>query len=316
MSGPTAVRRVGERAMQAIEGQEWLDAPSYKLEHGLGLTFLLLRSAGRPLQDLLHGTWIGHPLHPALTDVPLGAWTAAVLLDGADVVSPRPEGFRQAAQAAVGLGVIGGIGAALTGVTDWQHTHDGARRAGLVHGALNAAGLALFVLSWRDRRRGRLTRARVASSVGYGIGLASSYLGGSLVFRHGIGVDHGGAAREPREFTPVLAEAELGADAPRRVTCGSAGVVLVRHRDEVFAVGEHCPHLGAPLGEGWVYRDGLVCPWHGSVFDLGTGEVMRGPAVAPLACYQTRVREGQIEVRQAPSAPSAPGSAPAASASA
>ena len=305
-----AARRIGERAVQTIGAQQWLDAPGYTLEHGLALTFALLRSAGRPLQDLLHGTWLGHPLHPALTDVPLGAWTAALALDGVDLLSARPPGFRQAAQTAVGFGIVGGVGAALTGVTDWQHTHEQARRTGLVHGALNTVGLALFVLSWQDRRAGRLARGRLAGAAGYGLGLASSYLGGALVFRHGLGVDHGSRTDRPADFTAVLPDGQLEADAPRRVPCGADGVVLVRHAGEVVAVGDRCPHLGAPLGEGWVYRDGLVCPWHGSIFDLHTGEVVRGPAVAPLARYQTREREGQIEVRPGPAeATSEPGRA-------
>jgi hypothetical protein len=79
-----------------------------------------------------------------------GAWTAALVLDTADMVAPRPHGFRQAAQLSIGLGVLGGIAAALTGLTDWQHTHDDARRAGIVHGALNTGALTLYGVSWLD----------------------------------------------------------------------------------------------------------------------------------------------------------------------
>ena len=95
-SGPV-VRRTAERAMHLIERQKWLDAPGYKLEHGVALTFNLLGARARPLQDLLHGVWLGHPLHPVVTDVPLGAWTTALVLDTADMVAPRPHGFRRAA---------------------------------------------------------------------------------------------------------------------------------------------------------------------------------------------------------------------------
>lgn len=163
------------------------------------------------------------------------------------------------------MGLVGGVGSALTGLTDWQHTHDNARRLGIAHGALNAAALGLYTRSWLDRRRGRPGRARLAGAVGYGLVLASGYLGGDLVFRHRVGVDHADPDRlEPRDFVPVLPETELYDGIPRRVQGAGAAMVLIRHNGSIHAVGEHCPHLGAPLSQGWLYRDQLVCPWHGS----------------------------------------------------
>lgn len=306
MGRVAAVRRVGERATHAIQSQRWLDRPGYSLEHGVALAFALLGAAARPAQDLLHGTWLGHPLHPTLTDVPIGAWTAALVLDGVDLVRPRSPGAGQAARIAVGVGLVGGVGSALTGLTDWQHTHDNARRLGIAHGALNAAALGLYTRSWLDRRRGRPGRARLAGAVGYGLVLASGYLGGDLVFRHRVGVDHADPDRlEPRDFVPVLPETELYDGIPRRVQGAGAAMVLIRHNGSIHAVGEHCPHLGAPLSQGWLYRDQLVCPWHGSRFDPSTGEVRSGPATAPLPCFQTRVRAGQVEVRRIPPVPEA-----------
>lgn len=305
------VRRTAERAVHLIERQKWLDAPGYKMEHGVALAFNLLGARARPLQDLLHGVWLGHPLHPVVTDVPLGAWTTALVLDTVDMVAPRPHGFRQAAQLSVGLGVLGGVAAALTGLTDWQHTHDDARRAGMVHGALNTGALTLYGVSWLDRHRGRHARAKVASGLGYGLTIASSYIGASLVFRHRIGVDHTDGRLLPRVFVPVLAESELSQDSPTAVDCSGVRVVLIRHRGGISAVGGDCPHLGAPMVEGWLYRDELVCPWHGSRFDLHTGAVTTGPATSPLTCFQTRVRQGQIEIRRVPPAQVMTGQTPA-----
>lgn len=293
----SVVGRVGERIIAAIEDQRWLDTPGYKLEHGLALSFNLLGPRSRGVQDVLHGRWLGHPLHPVLTDIPIGAWTTALLLDAADAASPRPGPYQRAARLAVGAGVLGGAAAALSGLTDWQHTQDGPRRSGLVHGLLNSAALALNTVSWRERRRGQQGRARMASGVGYGLVLASSYLGGSLVFRHRIGVAHGHVDPGPTAFIDVLADAELAEDTPHRVDAGGVGVVLIRHAGRVSAVAELCSHLGAPLAEGWVYRDTLVCPWHGSRFDPRTGCPTLGPATAPLLRYQTRVSAGRIEVR-------------------
>jgi len=296
------IGQLTERAARFVERQQWLNKPGYKLEHGLAFAFGLAGARARPLQNLLQGVWLGHPLHPVLTDLPLGAWTAALVLDGVDVVAPRPQGFRQAAQVAVGLGVVGAAGAAVTGLADWQHTHDDARRLGMAHGALNTAGLALYGLSWLDRHRGRHGRARLAGTVGYGLTMASSQLGGRLVFRHRVGVDHADSRLDPCTFVPVLAESELNEDSPTLVECAGVPVVLVRHEGRISALGGDCPHLGAPMGESWLYKGELVCPWHGSRFDLQSGAAMTGPATAPLTCFQSRVRHGQIEIRRTPPA--------------
>jgi uncharacterized membrane protein len=179
------------------------------------LALNLLGPAGVRVRDFLHGRWFGHPLHPLLTDIPAGAWTAALVLDGMAVLAPRPAGFNDAARAAVGTGLAGAAAAALAGLADWQFTHDNARRVGLVHGTLNTAATALYCLSWAQRRRGAGRRARWAGAAGWAVMAASSYLGGSLVYRHRIGVDHSDKELEPRQFTAVLAESELGAE-PRR----------------------------------------------------------------------------------------------------
>jgi uncharacterized membrane protein len=252
VTGKQTVSVVGGHLVHTVEGQQWLDRPSYKLEHLLALTFNLLGSSSKPAQDVLHGRWLGHPLHSVLTDLPVGAWTTALVLDGVDTVTGAPHRFGDAAQSAVGLGIIGGIGAALAGVTDWQYTHDNARRTGLVHGTMNAAALMFYVSSWRDRRRGRRGRALLCSTLGYGVVLASTYLGGTLVYRHRIGVHHADDQLEPRDFVPTVPVDELVEDVPRRVEHDGAGAVLIRHGNRVFGVGEHCAHLGAPVGEGWM----------------------------------------------------------------
>lgn len=295
----SAVGRALARAVEAVERQRWLDAPGYKLEHAIALVFTTLGDRSRGVQDVLHGVGIGHPLHPALADVPLGAWTAVAVLDAADVVSPRPAGWQQAAQLAVGVGVLGGTGAALAGLTDWQHTHDAARRSGLVHGLLNSGALALNVWSWRERRHGRHTRGRRASALGYGLVLAGAYLGGDLVFRHRTGVDHSQPAAGPGGFVVVLAEADLVEDTPHHVDCDGADVVLLRQGGRIDAVGGRCPHLGAPMSQGWLHRGELVCPWHGSRFDPRSGCPVSGPATAPLTRYDVQVVAGQVEVRRA-----------------
>ncbi|MGY1841755.1 MULTISPECIES: Rieske 2Fe-2S domain-containing protein [unclassified Modestobacter] len=292
------VRGLFERATGAVERWEQLDAPGYQLEHGVALTFLLTGRWARPLQDLLHGVWLGHPLHPVLVTVPIGAWSSALLLDGLDAAGRGGAATGQAARTVVGLGITGAVASAATGLTDWQHAHDGARRVGMVHAAVNSAALGLYVWSFTDRTRGRAVRARVTATAGFALTLAASYLGGALSYRHRLGVDHSERSSEPRRFTPVAAAADLPEGEPVGVDVDGVPVVLVATGGEVRAVGGRCPHLGGPMGEGWLHRGELVCPWHGSRFSLADGEPAQGPSTAPLPCFDTRVRDGQVEIRR------------------
>jgi nitrite reductase/ring-hydroxylating ferredoxin subunit/uncharacterized membrane protein len=292
------VRGVLERAVGAVERWQLLDAPSYQVEHAASLTFLLAGRRARRVQDVLHGVWLGHPLHPALVTVPVGAWGAALLLDGLDATGRGGPGAGQAARTVVKLGVGGAVVSAATGLTDWQHAHDEGRRVGLVHGALNTTALALYGWSLADRARGRAGRARASAAVGYVITLASAYLGGVLAYRYRLGTDHADRRNEPRRFTPVLDEADLVEGRPVTVDAEGVAVVLLADGGAVRAVGATCPHQGAPLGEGWLHRGELVCPWHGSRFHPDSGEPAQGPATAPLPCYDTRTRDGRVEVRR------------------
>ncbi|GIH72645.1 Rieske 2Fe-2S domain-containing protein [Sphaerimonospora thailandensis] len=301
-----------ERLMRKIEGQEWLDRPGHTLEHGYAFVQNVFGLSQRPVRRFLHGVWFGHPLHPALTDVPIGSWTTALVLDtmGAGKGRREREGYQRAARRAVGLGVVGALGAAVTGLTDWQYTHDYARRLGLVHGALNAVALGLYTWSWWERRRERHGRGRLAAMLGYPLVAVSGYLGGGLTFRHLVGADQSEQEADrllqPRDFTPVLRANELQEGTPRRVEACGVGVLLVRSNGQIHALGETCPHLGGPLSQGWLRDGSIVCPWHGSAFDLETGESQNGPAIAPAPRFQARVRDGRIEVRRVPPVVSAP----------
>ena len=126
---------------------------------------------------------------------------------------------------------------------------------------------------------------------------ASAYLGGELVFRDRIGVDHAADAQPPEDWTPVYAASDLPADTPRGIEVNGTPLVLVRQDTVVYALHGICSHLGGPLAEGHLEDGGLVCPWHGSRFALADGGVLNGPAPFPAPCLQTRVRNGQIEVR-------------------
>jgi nitrite reductase/ring-hydroxylating ferredoxin subunit/uncharacterized membrane protein len=256
---------------------------------------------GSEVKNFLHGTWIGHPLHVILTDIPIGAWTAAIAFDGLDSMNARRE-YRFAADSAVAIGLVGAVGAAAAGLTDWQDIDPPARRIGLVHGLLNVASVALFGGSLLARRKGRRASGKGLAALGYAVSTVAARLGGDLVYRQKIGVDHTAAERLPEQFTPVLPETDLREDEPIRAENGGVPVLLVRPGSQIYALAETCSHLGGPLSEGKLEANIIIiiqCPWHGSRFSIPDGHVIDGPAVHPQPCLETRVRNGQIEVRKA-----------------
>lgn len=254
-------------------------------------------SAGQKIKNFLNGTGIGHPLHIVLTDVPIGAWTVALAFDGLELVSGRDE-FGTAADTSVAIGIIGALGAALAGVTDWQDADAPARRTGMIHGLLNLGGTALFATSLIMRKRKSRTKARILSALGYGVMTAAARLGGNLVYEHRVGVDRTSGQSFPSDFAPVLADSELLEDQPKRAGSETAPILLVRRGNRIFAMAETCSHFSGPLSEGKLIGNSIQCPWHRSRFALENGRVLDGPAVHPQPCLEVRVRNGQIEVRK------------------
>jgi nitrite reductase/ring-hydroxylating ferredoxin subunit len=249
-----------------------------------------VNSVPRPVRDVLDGVWFGNPLHPALTDVPLGAWTAAFALD---LVGS------ESADGALTVGILGAVPAALTGLNDWSHLKDDARRIGTVHALVNSTGLVLNVLSLAARRGGHRGRGRFLSTVAYGGALFSAHLGGHLSFGLGVRVNRT-AFESPRDrYAPVCDEKELNGAKLVGVELEGESVVVSRSEagGEICAIAATCSHLGGPLDEGERDGDTVTCPWHGSRFDLCTGEVQGGPAVYPQPRYETRVRSGKVEIR-------------------
>jgi len=293
--------KLGPRVLSAIGRQEWLDRPSYRLEHLLSFGYNALGSARNRVTNALNGVWLGHPAHPPLASLTSGALGTTVALDALSLLPGQPDtevlDASRFASRALGLGILASVGSAVTGVTDWQHTHEEDRRVGLVHGVVNLVATGLYVMSWRDRRQGRHGRGIVLTALGYGITMAGSYLGGALVFESGIGIDQSGERLRTREWTPVLPASSLNGK-PMRVEVDGVGLVVCQTKPgEVSAFGEFCPHLAAPMADGWVDRGRLVCPWHGSWFAAESGEVLRGPSAAPLPRYEARLVDGMIEVR-------------------
>jgi len=278
-----------ELPVDLIERQQWLEPVESGLQRAVGGAFDSAGPAGRGIRNFLHGVWLGHPLHPVLTDIPVGAWTAAVILDLVDE--------REGADLAVKVGLAGAVGSAVTGLTDWQATDGSARRIGLVHGLLNTAATALFAVSLVKRNQRDRSAGRTLAAIGYAVAFASAYLGGHLVYRKQIGVNHAIGNTPPEDWTPVLDSNELPDGEPKRVDVGGTRILLVRRGSEIHAIGEVCSHLGGPLAEGELQGDVIQCPWHGSRFCVRDGSVVDGPATHPQPRFEARLNGGKIEVR-------------------
>ncbi|HXV98830.1 MAG TPA: Rieske 2Fe-2S domain-containing protein [Anaerolineae bacterium] len=284
--------------IDTIDQQQWLDSIAVPLQEAVKKVYAAGGSAGLQVRDFLHGVWLEHPLHPVLTDIPIGAWTAALALDTLEMSSGRKE-FGLGADVAVQVGLVGAAGSAVTGLTDWQHTTDRSRRVGMLHALLNSISLLLYlaslILRWR-RQRGL---GRACAFLGYAFSGAAASLGGDLVYSQQIGVDHAADETPPDKFVPVLPVSDLAEGVLCRVEAEGVPVLLVRRGQQIYALIETCSHLGGPLAEGELEGESVICPWHGSRFALENGQVLDGPSTYIQPVLETRVRNGQIEVRAA-----------------
>jgi nitrite reductase/ring-hydroxylating ferredoxin subunit/uncharacterized membrane protein len=252
--------------------------------------------AGQRVKNWLNGVWLGHALHPALTDAVVGAWSTGAILD--------LVGATREADAAMTVGVLAAAPTALAGAADWVDAADQPRRIGLVHAALNVAGLGLMIGSLFARR---------ANQRGLGIGLStlaltlatfSAWLGGELVYRFGTAVTR--LAFEPpvEDFVSVaradaLQEGKLVA-AEATVDGTKVPLALLKSGLNVLAISGTCPHWGGPLAEGKLLENNTIvqCPWHASQFRLDDGSVCQGPAAIAVNVFETRIRDGNVEVRR------------------
>ena len=288
-----------EQYLNLIDQQKWLDQVADPLQTAVRNAFQSTGKTGEEVMDFLHGTWLGHPLHSVLTDLPIGSYTAAEALDGLEVATGN-EDFGVGADIAVLLGITGAITSAVTGVTDWQHTSGHHRRIGMAHALLNTTSLGFYLASLAFRKQRKREAGRALGVLGYLAMTAAAYLGGHLVYNSKIGVDHAPQMDLPEKFTPAMALSDLPEDQLHRIEVNCIPILLVRRGDRVFAIAETCSHLGGPLSEGQLMDDNtVICPWHASRFSIEDGSLVNGPSTYDQPCFETRIRDGQIEVRYA-----------------
>ena len=261
------------------------------------------RKPPRRFRTLLNGTWLGHPLHPAITDVPIGAWLLAVIFDIIWLIAPDANAWAaRGAEAAVLIGILGALAAAVTGLTDWSDTYGAERTVGLYHAGLNTLALVLYVVSFILRLTvpsGESLAAAILGFIAVIAVLVAAYLGGDMVFGKATGVNHTAWPEGSHEFTPAIPVAEMPENSLKRVVVAGVPVVLVKLGAKYAAIAATCTHAGGPLDEGELQGDVVQCPWHGSRFRMSDGKALTGPATFAQPRYEVQVRDGMIYLRQA-----------------
>jgi nitrite reductase/ring-hydroxylating ferredoxin subunit/uncharacterized membrane protein len=254
----------------------------------------------RPLQSLLNGTWLGHAIHPVVTDVVVGAWTVVLVFDVIGFVVPG-AGLGQAAEIALWVGVLAAIGAIATGLTDFKDSFGAEQRIGCLHALVMTTTTAVYVVSGLLRLTGPVdsAAARIVAIAGFVLVSAGGYLGGEMSFAFGSAVDRNAFTEPLGKFAAAGALADLQPGLNRVVVKGRP-IMFVRTGDDLLALGAVCSHAGGPLEKGELCDGEITCPWHGSRFRVADGEVRRGPATFPQPAYEVRVTDGQVEVRSRP----------------
>jgi len=252
----------------------------------------------RPIKDFLNGTWLGHPVHSALTDVPIGALTVALVLD---VV-----GQRVAADVALLVAVLSILAAAVTGFADYTDVDGTARMRATVHSVVMIGALVLFAISLVIRAGNPIDRTLpiLLLVVGYLVISLGAAIGGDLVYLIGTNVNrHAWRGAGAKWIALDLGDLpDIPEGGPTKAKAGINTLILVRTGDTIQALHETCAHAGGPLAEGTIVNGCIQCPWHGSRFRMADGHVARGPATYDQPAYEVRRAESGTgwEVRRAP----------------
>jgi len=253
----------------------------------------------RRLKVFLNGTLAGHPLHPMLTDIPIGAWTLTIILDLVGLLFGLPQ-LGLASSITAGIGVAGALAAAAAGLADWMDVDPPEKAIGAFHATVNVSATSLFLISilmrWgRDWRLGWTTF--VVALAGYLLAMIGGYLGGAMVFHKGVMINRNAYRSGPDDFKPAVATRELAEDQLKRVLVEEQSVLFLKLGGTVYALGAVCSHYGAPLNEGTIVDRTIECPWHASRFALEDGRVVQGPACAGVPVYDCKIVNDQVQIK-------------------
>jgi nitrite reductase/ring-hydroxylating ferredoxin subunit/uncharacterized membrane protein len=278
--------------VDAIERTGALDAPGTRI--GKAVRGLIAPGAAK---DALSGTWLGHAVHPPLTDVVIGAFLSASVLD----LTAPAEG--EAAERLLQVGLLAALPTAVSGANDWADSEiadERVRRVGVVHAAANVSALALVAGSLVARRRGSHGVGRALAAAGNGVLGLGGLLGGHMSFTRGVGPNQTAYDAGSDDWTAVADAADLPDGEVVSKLAGQTPVLLVRHGDGVHAIHDRCSHRGCSLADGELDGHVITCPCHGSQFDVRDGSIVRGPATVEQPAFDAREDDGRIEVRLRP----------------
>ena len=283
---------LGRYVTRAVDAQARWAKPFGDFNHRwLGALFHPIR----PVQNFLNGTWLGHPVHAVVTDVPIGALTVSIV---ADVI-----GQPLAADVSMLLGVLAMIAAAVTGLADYAEVDGTARNRATIHGSIMVVTLAAYTVSLLIRSSSPTDRLLpIALAVaGYLLLSVGAAIGGDLVYLAGTHVNrHAWRGAGTKWIALDLgALPDIPEGGPTKLKAGINELALIREGDRILAVHAQCAHAGGPLAEGSLVGGAIQCPWHGSRYRLADGHVVRGPAMYDQPAYDVRRAEtGGWEVRR------------------
>lgn len=265
---------------------------------------------GRPTMKAL-ANYKSHPIHSALIPFPLAFFTGAFFFDLVGVAVGRPGWWTTGGNLMI-VGVVAAIVVAIPGAMDYFVTvppQSSAKERATKHALVNLAATGLFAAAWwlRGGAGQQPGFALLAiEAVGFGLLVSGGWMGGTLVYRNQIGVDHryAGAGRWNRErvkarkqsAVPVATVDELQPNQMKLVEVGGRRIVVGRTDDAWVAFDDRCPHRGASLADGALMRGAVQCPWHGSQFDVGTGKVREGPAEEGVETFGVVVEDGEVRL--------------------
>ncbi len=251
----------------------------------------------RNLTDIVHGKQIGHPLHPILTDITVTSWTLGLLFDILSFTT-RIKMFEKTGDYLTGIGTMSAIPTALAGILDYSTIKKKSSQYGATHGILNGIAMFWYLRSLKSRLGGNKFSATIFSILGLSFAMSGAWLGGELVYRHKIGVNHAPESNL-NEWTATITVDDLSENEPMRVEANDEPILLFRQGDVISAISAVCSHAGGPLEQGKVMDSVCIeCPWHQSVFDMRTGVIVHSPATTPQPQYAVRINNGKVEVKQ------------------
>jgi nitrite reductase/ring-hydroxylating ferredoxin subunit/uncharacterized membrane protein len=254
---------------------------------------------------------LGHPAHPMLIPFPFAFLTGAFLFDALGWLRNVPSSWTTGGYLSL-AGIATAVLAALPGLIDYLYTvppDSSAKTRATRHMLANLSAVAMFAIAWWIRGESTARPGLVVlgfEAIGVAVLAAGAYMGGTLVTRNLIGVDHRYAqagkwteksvTARPKEAITVASRDELKVDQMKLLRVGDKRIVVARTEDGYVAFDDRCTHKGGSLAGGVMMCGTVQCLWHGSQFDVATGKVKAGPAKKQIHLYQVKEEQGEVKL--------------------